>query len=198
MLNELRGVHAAFEKLRVWTVAVRAFEALHPHDLYVALAASGLAEADLLLLEKVLTTWPFASRRPRLALSVPLAPVEPAAYSAPPPVGSYAPDATNPEFDRFSVDDPPRVGHVLARGTTPHEVIARYAHDYATAVGYTQKHLADYKNAEGIPRRLRIQCGHSGKPAPCLKAYHRWCMYHLIVNISRTAAVQRAAASDSL
>eukprot|EP00873_Tetraselmis_striata_P042987 jgi/Tetstr1/463251/TSEL_008182.t1 len=83
-------------------------------------------------------------------------------------------------------------------GTTPHEVIVRYAHDYATAVGYTQKHLADYKNAEGIPRRLRTQCGHSGKPAPCLKAYHRWCMYHLIVNISRTAAMQWAVASDSL
>jgi len=30
------------------------------------------------------------------------------------------------------------------------------------------------------------------------QAYHRWCMYHLIVNISRTAAVQWAAASDSL
>eukprot|EP00873_Tetraselmis_striata_P003273 jgi/Tetstr1/423537/TSEL_014210.t1 len=76
----------------------------------------------------------------------------------------------DPEFDRFSVDNPPRIGHVLARGTTPPEVIVRYAHDYATAVGFTQKHLADNKNAEGIPRRLRIQCGHSGKPAPCLKA----------------------------
>eukprot|EP00873_Tetraselmis_striata_P013884 jgi/Tetstr1/434148/TSEL_002472.t1 len=114
---------------------------------------------------------PPTAQTPELALPVPLAPFEPAAaYSAPPPIGSSARDATDPEFDRFSVDNPPRIGHVLARGTTPPEVIVRYAHDYATAVGFTQKHLADNKNAEGIPRRLRIQCGHSGKPAPCLKA----------------------------
>eukprot|EP00873_Tetraselmis_striata_P035397 jgi/Tetstr1/455661/TSEL_042472.t1 len=84
------------------------------------------------------------AQTPELALPVPLAAVEPAAYNAPPPVGSYAPDATYPEFDRFPIENPPRVGH---------------------------KDLADYKNAERIPRRLRIQCGHFGKPAPCLKAH---------------------------
>eukprot|EP00873_Tetraselmis_striata_P041462 jgi/Tetstr1/461726/TSEL_006816.t1 len=38
--------------MRVWTVAVRAFVALHPHDFHVALSAGGLAE-DLLLLERL-------------------------------------------------------------------------------------------------------------------------------------------------
>jgi hypothetical protein len=78
-------------------------------------------------------------------------------------------DAEAPEFNHLSPENPPRVGQVLAGGLTDYQVVTHFAHDHAKSVGFTQKLFADNKGADGGPRRLRIQCGNSRKPAPSNK-----------------------------
>jgi hypothetical protein len=59
---------------------------------------------------------------------------------------------------------PPRVGNVLVTGSVDYEVVTRYAHDNAKAVGDDNN-----KGDDGFPRRLRIKYGKSGMHAPSKK-----------------------------
>ena len=70
------------------------------------------------------------------------------------------------QFDIPSVDRPPRVGQVLARGSCPPQAVCNLLHPYAKSVGFTQRHITVDNNGA----RLRIMCSHYGNPRPRVKA----------------------------
>ena len=61
------------------------------------------------------------------------------------------------------MDNPVRVGHVLAPGTSPIQSVLNIMHDYAREVGFTQRVKQDRPGQLGN-NRLRFRCQHSGEP----------------------------------